>query len=56
MNLMRRMRIWAGRIGLGRKIAIALGDPGARFGDRDLSRADRSAALSGRTPAPSCRC
>jgi two-component system nitrogen regulation sensor histidine kinase NtrY len=27
MNLMRRVRIWAGRIGLGRKIAIALAIP-----------------------------
>ena len=32
MNLMRRVRIWAGRIGLGRKIAIALAIPALASG------------------------
>jgi two-component system nitrogen regulation sensor histidine kinase NtrY len=32
MNLMRRLRIWAGRIGLGRKIAIALAIPALASG------------------------
>jgi two-component system nitrogen regulation sensor histidine kinase NtrY len=32
MNLMRRMRIWSGRIGLGRKIALALAVPALASG------------------------
>ena len=32
MNLMRRVRVWAGRIGLGRKIAIALAIPALASG------------------------
>ena len=32
MNLMRRVRIWAGRIGLGRKMAIALAIPALASG------------------------
>jgi two-component system nitrogen regulation sensor histidine kinase NtrY len=32
MNLMRRLRIWAGRVGLGRKIAIALAVPALASG------------------------
>src|SRR5258708_14884089 len=32
MNLMRRVRIWAGRVGLGRKIAIALAIPALASG------------------------
>ena len=53
MSLARRVRTWAGGIGLWRKMAIALAAAALGFGHRDLSRADRRAAVRPASAAPS---
>ena len=50
MSLARRVRAWAGGVGLWAKNGDRAGGRGARLGYRDLSRVDRRAAFRSASP------